>query len=464
LFKENNFYKIIIYTFPNAISILLSVLSIGIFLKTLEPSAYANYLIQHLIMALAFLLNFNIGKITSIKIHKLNNKNAKQKIIFDAIFFSILIAIFFSLFACTILHFLFKNKDLPNISFSIFIGLSSSILYLTFEELCKGTGHHKLCSLVNFFFYGISISLPALFLLIDNLKFDLINNLFNVSLIIKMLTLIYLILFFIKKKILNFFPLNLKIFNKLKHQSIWMTITLMCEYIYFQIDKYFIKLSLGATSLIIYSIPQQLTGKIAMLSYAIQSIVLPQLSKNKSFSDKKNIISANIYFFFYLVSFAIILVLPFFTYLLNWYLKSDYNEKFLQILKIFLLVNLCTGISGIITTFRDSQLKSKKNTIDSMLLIVPFIAGLILCFHLKNLTYFAILMLTKEIILIMIRMVSIKDKIFNFKILMLQIICFIILILSESYDYKKTYYLMLFLFFFLTFYNFPKKLIKKQLL
>ena len=255
MFNKTNSYKIFVYVIPSLLSIILSISSITIFVKKTGASIYADYIIQHLIMTLAFFLNLNIGKILSIKIQKLNNIN-KKKVIFTAIIASCLISLFLGLLAYILLLFLPIHLGLAKISWIVFLGLFVSIFYLTFEELCKGLGYHRTCSIVNFLFYSGSMSFPAFFLLNDKFIVYLIHNLFAISLVIKILILIFLIVFFIKKKVLKIFTLQFEILREFHNQSKWMIITLACEYIFNQIDKYMIKISLGAASLIIYTIPQ----------------------------------------------------------------------------------------------------------------------------------------------------------------------------------------------------------------
>ena len=60
-----------------------------------------------------------------------------------------------------------------------------------------------------------------------------------------------------------------------------MTITATYNQIYDYLDKHLIKIFFGSSSLIIYSIPQQIASKLTIISSAIISVILPKLSATK---------------------------------------------------------------------------------------------------------------------------------------------------------------------------------------
>ena len=57
-----------------------------------------------------------------------------------------------------------------------------------------------------------------------------------------------------------------------------MTVTVIYNQIYDYLDKHLIKLYFSSSSLIMYSIPQQIAAKLTIISSAIISVILPKLS------------------------------------------------------------------------------------------------------------------------------------------------------------------------------------------
>ena len=66
-----------------------------------------------------------------------------------------------------------------------------------------------------------------------------------------------------------------------------MTIYGIYNQIYDYIDKYLIKINLGALMLITYSVPQQIAAKLTIFSQSIIAVLLPRLSKEKIDIKKK---------------------------------------------------------------------------------------------------------------------------------------------------------------------------------
>ena len=91
-----------------------------------------------------------------------------------------------------ILYFIFENYY--NI-FTIGIGLSITVIYLTLDGILQGFKQFKLLSIVNFIFYTLSLNLPSIFLIIDN-NLDF-KSLIIFSIFLKIISII-IILFYIK--------------------------------------------------------------------------------------------------------------------------------------------------------------------------------------------------------------------------------------------------------------------------
>ena len=462
-YLHNNKYlnNVLISGIPGILSIFLSFFSIPIFLNLLPIDIYANYLIQHSILTLGMILNLNLGKLASIKIQKLN-LNSKREVIFTSIIASIIVGVILSALTFIIFLYFFENRNFFEITFSLFLGLFVTILYINTEHIIKGLGYFKLCSFSNFLFYSLSLSLPAFLLIINNKDFLLIDNLFNISLIIKFISFFNLILILVIKRNLNITKINFKLFNDFRIHSKWMTITGIYHQIYDYIDKYLIKLNLGSLMLVTYSVPQQIAAKLTIFSQSIVAVLLPQLSKQKNDKKKRNNLIANLFLFFLTISLVLIISLPFFDEILSWWLKKSYSIMILNLFKIFILLTFLGCVSNIIIAFYEATLSSKKNTQYETYTIIPFIFGLLLCVYLKNIYLFAFLLLLKEFILIFVRAFSIKNYIINFNYFISLIIVFTSTFITSIFNNELSTYIFCLLFLVFLISRFPYYLIFKE--
>ncbi len=407
------------------------------------------------------ILNLNLGKQAAIKLQKLKLK-LKKEIIFTSIVASIITGILLSSITFFIIYYFFNNINFFEISSSLFFGLFVTIFYISTEHIIKGLGYFKICSFSNFLFYSLSLSLPAFLLLVDNQSFLLLNNLFNISLIIKFFSLFCLIFILISKDKLTFTNINFKLFHDFKVHSKWMTIYGIYNQIYDYFDKYLIKINLGSSMLITYSVPQQIAAKLTIFSQSIIAVLLPRLSKVKINVKKKSILSANLYFFFFIISLPLIITLPFYDEILNWWLNKSYTLLILKLLKIFILLTFLGCLSNIIISFYEATLVSKKNTKYETYTILPFLLGLIICVYFKNVFYFAVLLFLKELILIFVRIFSVKNYINNFKYFTLNIIFFIFAFIFSIVGRDFFSYLISLIFLMALLIKFPYKLIIEE--
>ena len=289
LLSNKHTNNILFTSVPGILSIFLTFFTIPIFINLISRDLYANYLIQHFILTLGMIFNFQLGKIASIKLQNLNKK-LKKELIFMTIFYVSIIGLCSSIVIYLILYLFFEHLEFFDLNVSIIFGLFFTILYITLEYIVRGIKGFKSTSLTNLLFYSISISFPGILILFKDYNDYIINNLFNISVLIKFFSLIVLfyILFkenYFSKIKLNFFFKKIFIFH-----SKWMTLNAFYNQVYEYFDKYIIKLSIGSTMLINYSISQQIAAKMTIFSNAIISVILPKLSrKSKPEEKKKNI-------------------------------------------------------------------------------------------------------------------------------------------------------------------------------
>lgn len=459
---SNNYLKnIIVSGLPGIISIFLSFFSIPLYLNLVSPDAYANFLIQHFILSMGMFLNLNLGKFASIKIQKINEKIKKQ-IIFTTIIISLILGIIISGIIYILIFLISKNTNFIDISSSLFFGLLITILFINVEFINKGLGYFKVCSFLNFIFYGVSLSTPAFFLLINEKNLIFSENMFLISLNIKYFAflLLFLILIFKKKFVIT--KINLRLIQDFKNHSKWMTITGVYNQIYDYIDKYLIKINLSSLMLITYSVPQQLAGKLTIFSQSIIVVLLPKLSMERTNQGKKNILSSNLYFFFSIIGIFLLITLPFYDDILNWWLKKSYNDDLLKLFKIFIPLTFLACLSSIIISFYEATLSAKKNTKYETISIIPFIIGLILCVYFKNIFLFAVLLFLKEFILIFVRIFSVKKFIVNFNYFNFHIIIFIFAFIFSIFEKENLSIILSLTFLIMISLKIPYNLILKE--
>ena len=430
---------------PGLLSIVLSIISIPIFLNRVGPEVYGGYIIFHIILSLSMILNLNFGKIISIRLPKESDKNKKNASI-TILVISLLVSTLFSILILLIYKFLnkfFFSFSLSNISLLlIFIGIISSCIFLTLEGICRGNFLFYHLNLANFGFYGLSISLPSLFILYNN-KLDS-EALFLISILVKLVIVFFLLL---KLDLLNFLwsfgKFSKKIIKDINDFSIWMTISTIYIQIFDFIDKYIIKFSLGTVALTTYFIPQQITGKLAIFSQGLSSVLMPNLAKFRSERKSLIVLKASFYLVTSLLGFLIITIMPFFNDLLKFWLHQSATYELIVLTKIFSVSVWCSCISHVLTAHLESRGMAKLNTKIESIIVPFFILGLFVCFYQKNIFYFSILILIKEIALVILRLKIIKQ---NTSLTKNFIVFAIFINLMTFFSINNTYSVYLFLY------------------
>ena len=430
--KKINVKNIFFSTAPGLISILLTFLSLPIYLKYLPTSDYSTFLISHIFLSLSLVFNFNIGKIASIKIQ---NKSEKKKntIIFNALLLSLIIAIISSLILVFFLSKIFNNDE--NINFLvIYFGLVVSILFINSESISKGLGKFKITAFSNLIFYGFSISGPSFVILLNQ---HLINqssfDLFTISIFFKIISLLIIIIS-IQSNLFKENKLNIKVFLSFRDQSFWMTLSNSYNQIFDYLDKYLIKFFLSPLVFVNYTISQQIASKLSIFSGAIISVMLPKLASQKSSKNKKNVLNLHLYLFYIPISFFLILFEFSFDELLRWWLKDSFNQNFYILFTIFLVLTFVSCQSQILISLYEVKEITKKNSLFESFVIIPFIYLLFLIVSKGDVILICYLILIKEIILFLIRFYYLKKYIICFNLYISSIFIFLLFWILEIYD------------------------------
>ena len=158
------------------------------------------------------------------------------------------------------------------------------------------------------------------------------------------------------------------------------------------------------------------------------------------------------------------LINPFLDNIISWWLGENNNSKIIFLFKIFLIVSFYICITHIISTFFDTEFKSKINSQIETFVLIIFILGMIFSIYKSSIDFFAFTILIRSIVSFFIKVIFAKKFIMNLKILVLQnffiISAFLCSILEEYYLFYSIFTIVL----ILSFKNFPTKIIKDEFL
>ena len=420
-----------ILSVPGFVSIFISLLSIPTHLKYAGPENYGNYIIFHFILMISINLNFGIGKSVAISINNFISK--KREISYEAIIYTInIVYIIFIIFLALYLlnKFLIVNFfDSYKYMLYLFIGSIITIFFITFEGILQGNRKFKSISILNLFFFSFSISIPSLVLIYNqNLTLE---NLIFISILIKFFSILIMLLIINNNNLYKVSKSKILLKN-LKKNSKWITLNSVLIQFYDLFDKYLIKIFLGPVAVATYSIPQQLTGKLSIISKSFSAFLLPDLSKKKINNLNLNF---SLQIFIKFIPIFIFIILPFYPIILKFWLGNAYNDTIHNLTKIFSISVIFSCASHIlITKFEASKTLYKNLKIEFYLMPVFLFILFFLTSKNYSLLNIAILILFKELILFFLRLNFLK---------------------SEVIEFKKYYFFSLYFLFilFLSFYN-----------
>tara|TARA_B100000959_G_C14962227_1_gene616238 strand:+ start:617 stop:1804 length:1188 start_codon:yes stop_codon:yes gene_type:complete len=386
-------------------------------------------------LSFSFLLNFGISKSIIIACGKF--QNSKSEIAFEGLKYSFLVIILLIFFHLVNLHFNIIN--FKNFSSNVLlIGIILSIIYLVLEGILQSYKKFKAISLFNFLFYSLALSMPSIILIyFENLS---LNNLISISISIKFVVVLSICLIMLKDKLV--LKSKSKILsNIIKKNSLWLTLNSFLMQLYEMLDKYLIKIFFGNSALAIYSIPQQLTGKLSVLSRGFSAFLMPFLSAG----SKKEDFNKTLDIFFCLVPIIIFSLFPLYSLILSTWLGENYSEQILSLTKIFSLIAILSSTSHIlITNFEANQISKINFKIEIFLLPIFLIVLIYLFLYHDSLVNISLVVLSKELILNILRLFYLKKKIKNYKKYFINLILFN-LILFFSFQEISVYIILLFI-------------------
>lgn len=428
-----------ILSLPGILSILLSLTSIPIHLSIAGVENYGNYIIFHFVLIISSVLNLGIGKSIAVSInnHPKKNKEISYRGIeytFFVIFVTLLILIIFF----NLKQFSFISKLIDNTLISYFLfGIVLTILYSSLEGIFQGNRMFKFLSFFNFFFFSLSLSLPSLILLI-NAELSL-KKLIIFSMIIKFLTIgLMLLIIFLNDLVSK--SNNRILFLNLKKNAKWLTLNSILVNFYDLFDKYLVKIFLGPIAIATYSIPQQLTGKLSILSKGFSAYLLTNLSSKK---HDNSVFNYSLRIFLNIIPILIFILFPLYELFLNFWLNDQYSQEILLLTKIFSLCAIFSCASHIlITKFEASKTLSRNLKIEFLFMPI-FIYSLYFFTKGKfSLIEISFLILSKEVVLLFLRLNLLRKVIKNLFIHYIYIL-FFLLTLYLSINFENLFYIFL---------------------
>jgi O-antigen/teichoic acid export membrane protein len=389
---------------PGFISILLSILSIPIYLNYGGAEEYGNYIFLHFLSFIAPVLNFGLGKIAAITISQNRDKDATALVVLlKTIKNSLLTLLILFLFFISNEFFLFISR---NIFFLATLSIVFTTLFITIEGIFQGKKLFFGLMIINLFFYGISLSLPPFLLIYQHIDY---KNIFFISLIIKAIIIIISILYLFKNKPLKFFCKYSLPFSYHPNQK-WFSISSLLNIAYDIVDKYLVKIYIGSVALAVYSIPQQLTGKLSIISKGISAVLLPSIAiKKKKLITKDFLISLRIFIFF--IPLLIFLLFNFFSFFFDIWLGKNSSIEIINLAKIFSIVTWVSCLSHLIISYYEGSGTIKINSTIELVFFPIFFTCLYFATVNKNLFIISIVILMKEIILFIFRSIQLSKKI-----------------------------------------------------
>jgi O-antigen/teichoic acid export membrane protein len=413
---------------PGFISILLSLLSIPIYLKYGGTEEYGSYIFLHFLSFVGQIFNFGLGKISAITIAQNKSVDDSSWILLKktiknsfTIFFVLII-----FFVINKFYFFFSGYILLLSILSIVI----TIIFVTIEGVFQGKRLFVKLMLINLFFYGISLSLPPFLLIFYHASY---KSIFFISLIIKIAVIVMSTFYLFRKKPLKFFFKKRPELNYYFNQK-WFSISNMLSVAYDFADKYLIKIFIGPVALAFYSIPQQLTGKLSIISKGISAVLLPTIAfKKKKLLTKDFLLSLKIFIF--IVPVVIFLLFNLFDIFFSFWLRNNSNNEIINLAKIFSIVTWVSCMSHLIITYYEGSGIIKKNTIIEIKFYPFFLSFLFIAVLNKNLFLITIVILLKEIALFFLRSITLSKgiRIIKYSYLMIAFACFYLFYTIDVY-------------------------------
>jgi O-antigen/teichoic acid export membrane protein len=419
ILNKKFFLNSFISSLPGFISILLSLLSIPIYLKYGSAEEYGSYIFLHFLGFIGQIFNLGLGKISAISIAQ--NKSVDElswfllkKTIKNSLLIFLVLLIFFIINK----FFLFFSSYILLVSI---LNIFATNIFVTIEGLFLGKKLFVKLMLINLLFYGVSLSFPPFFLIFYYTSY---KTIFLISLIIKITVITISSFYLFSKKPLNFFFKKKPKINYNFDQK-WFSVSSILNIAYDFTDKYLIKIFIGPIALAFYSIPQQLTGKLSIISKGISAVLLPSIALEKDKRLTKDLL-LSLKIFIFIVPIIIFFLFNFFDNFFSFWLKNNTNIEIINLAKIFAIITWVSCLSHLVIAYYEGSGIIKKNTMIELKFYPFFFFFLFITVLSKNLFLITIVILLKEIFLFFFRSIIISKGIptIKYSYLMIAFTCF----------------------------------------
>tara|TARA_Y100000590_G_scaffold431917_1_gene547234 strand:+ start:1248 stop:2600 length:1353 start_codon:yes stop_codon:yes gene_type:complete len=429
VYNKKLLFNSTILSIPGLISIFISLLAIPIHLKIAGIENYGNYIIFHILLSLSFLINLGIAKSIVISINNFPKHN--KEVAFEGIKYTAYISLII-LFFLTVSS-IFFSYTINEYKFFLFkyclIGIIISLFFLSCESIFLGNEKFKFASFFNFFFYSIALSGPSLILIFyESLN---VKQLIIISTSIKLIVTVIMFLVLIKEKLIKNKTKKILLKN-LKKNSKWLTLNSILVQFYDVFDKYLIKIFLGPIALATYSIPQQITGKLSVVSKGFSAFLLPFLARKKINNSDFNV---SLVIFLKILPVIIFLFFPLYSILLKFWLGNQFDQDIVNLAKVFSLSVIFGCASHILVTkFEASQTLKENLKFESLLLPFFLICIFLLVFKSFSLFTISLAILGKELILLVYRINFLKKEIINAEKYYYYLFTFMLMLVFSLYN------------------------------
>lgn len=420
--KKFFFQTSFVSVLPGLISIILSLISIPLFLKILDNSYFGQYLIQNIFLSLGFVLNFGLHRLIIIRSSVKNNLiKIKQNSFY--LFLNFILSFSVSIIIMIVMSLVLKNYNFSTLELLynkfVFLGLVLSSIYFSLDSILRIYNKFYILAIFNLVFNSISFTLPSFYLFYKSISIsDFVvlsypNEIFHIVVFVKLISIIVIYIYLINQShIKNIFSIqeiyNRNLLSDFK-EIFYASLQSLSFFLNNVTDKFFVKLTLGNSFLSIYSIPQQIAAKSTILVTGVSTVFFPEISRRQRISRKKNFFKLIIRISILFTGILNFIAFPFIEPILKLWLGSSFNPAHTILLKCFLFYSFYASINYVISQYIDSEDQNKTNSLIDMSFYLITLFMFVICYKLEILILFALTTIIREFLIFFYKYLKFKS-------------------------------------------------------
>ncbi len=420
--KKFFFQTSFVSVLPGLISIILSLISIPLFLKILDNSYFGQYLIQNIFLSLGFVLNFGLHRLIIIRSSVKNNLiKIKQNSFY--LFLNFILSFSVSIIIMIVMSLVLKNYNFSTLELLynkfVFLGLVLSSIYFSLDSILRIYNKFYILAIFNLVFNSISFTLPSFYLFYKSISIsDFVvlsypNEIFYIVVFVKLISIIVIYIYLINQSyIKNIFSIkeiyNRNLLSDFK-EIFYASLQSLSFFLNNVTDKFFVKLTLGNSLLSIYSIPQQIAAKSTILVTGVSTVFFPEISRRQRISRKKNFFKLIIRISILFTGILNFIAFPFIEPILKLWLGSSFNPAHTILLKCFLFYSFYASINYVISQYIDSEDQNKTNSLIDMSFYLITLFMFVICYKLEILILFALTTIIREFLIFFYKYLKFKS-------------------------------------------------------